>query len=494
MSAWNETPVQNCIPTTRGPNLSFLCIVNSVAQARSLIVQYASQLMYFNLSSLLPCCLSLKAHTSLSRSKAITIPTSVKSTSLLKFINNQPSIMSPATATRSHATATVEESPPPRQDPGGNPPNPTVRDSDGDDDAGRLGDTAEGEENKEDEQLVQVEEDPVQPTEDLYAIPEALKLQVRKVPYTPTNLGIGVSLSDDQKPHVVLCSAKGDCVRFNEIGNRYARKLIALTVADMRRLKDDFASKKSDKSDQPPEEVDSSDEEVEDDDGEEGVTTRSKAATKKGLINRVGEKESFYRIIKIETKALVEELGWGEEQLTVRQLKTMWYIMCGFNRATQFNGVLDDALLQFAKYRIGAKKDDRIDGDEVKAAAASFKPIYKKCIKKKPVGKGAWTTPLVFLLNEHMKLRNITPLSISDDYDIDTDLKVTQRANHSTTIWRGGTRFQVENRESVIDELRNFAKSVFNVDLGTIPKCRGAPEGDASERPKKRHRGSIWGP
>ena len=74
-----------------------------------------------------------------------------------------------------------------------------------------------------------------------------------------------------------------------------------------------------------------------------------------------------------------------------------------------------------------------------------------------------------------MKARNVTPLSFSENGDRDDQAKEA-RMEQSTTMWIKKKPLQIENRQKVIEEMRNFALVIMGKNLGPTPPDEGKPE------------------
>ena len=88
----------------------------------------------------------------------------------------------------------------------------------------------------------------------------------------------------------------------------------------------------------------------------------------------------------------------------------------------------------------------------------------------------------------------MTPLSFSEDGDRDEEADEA-RAKQSTTMWIKKKPLQIENRQKVIDEMRNFALVIMGKNLGPTPPDEGNPdeqeeeeeqdEGSPSKKPRR---------
>ena len=291
-----------------------------------------------------------------------------------------------------------------------------------------------------------------------YALPEEAKLINNHLPYIPNRLGLGVSLVDQVAPHQVLVNDAQDRVRFNEKKNLYAVKLIGLIMKQMRLTKNMATTpdKNKDKDD----------------------------ARK---INRVGERKSFDIVLKKEAESLATEAGYAPEELTNRRLNVIWKIMTGFNSEDPFNAELDKILGIYAKIRLGHTP---YFFDEVEAALKAVQLYYLEvCKDNKTQGQGAWCLPVLHLLNGHMILRGLNPITFHPNVDKDEELRVNLRAKHNTSIWitsdeddTGKVCCQVETRQDVIDKLVNFLIEILKTEgIAGVREDEGLPEATQTE-------------
>ena len=124
---------------------------------------------------------------------------------------------------------------------------------------------------------------PTGPDFEFYLLEPEYKTVFQDMPYGNGNSkGLGIQLADNFPMVNVLANSHGDCAKFNELGNRYGKKLYGLIMKEMRRLK------------------------------ENGAATNGKK------INRVGEVESFNTVLKQETVDLCQHGGFTVEKMTDR--------------------------------------------------------------------------------------------------------------------------------------------------------------------------------
>ena len=153
--------------------------------------------------------------------------------------------------------------------------------------------------------------------------------------------------------------------------------------------------------------------------------------------------------------------------------------MCGFNDGTieeenTFNGELHWIAVTYAKIRMGVIP---YPGDKLRAAMHAVQLYYlEKCTDNTVTGKGAWTLPVVHLLNGHLVHgHNATPIAFKPGQDDDENCEKNERKNNSREIHVNGNMIKVESRDSVIRELRGIIRDYDGGDPVEIPPDEGPP-------------------
>ena len=310
--------------------------------------------------------------------------------------------------------------------------------------------------------------DSMQPSAVAYGVKPHLTLSVRNLPYRKTGTGLGIALDDTPSVVRVYANASGDRARFSDPSNAYGLKIIAMIIANMRKVKAQ---------------------------GVQGENGQSNGSAKKGkkakVLNRVGERDSFELVMKKEAKRLATAMGFDPTEANQRQNTAMWTIMTGFNKDVHddadsaLNEHLNKLLLNYAQVRVGQKP---CPGDELQSAMYAMQVFYqeKESSMKHTLETGtfpSWTLPMVFMLNDHMKARNMTPIAFSENGEDDDLARNQLRSKHSKEIWvktsDGSTKaIKVETRRSVVNEFKEFATEVHGEDLPNIPACVGPPKMD----------------
>ena len=229
------------------------------------------------------------------------------------------------------------------------------------------------------------------PTDRDYAIDNAMALRLKTFPYVPSNNGMGINLAPVTTNHRVFVTPHNDCARFNGADNLYAKKILALTMDDMRQRKNNS----------PPN-------------------------------ARTGEKDSFYNVMLEEAEKLGEAGGFIKESVGKRRLKVMWRVMCAFNSDQPHNAELNEIALDYVKIRLG---EIQHVGNEFAAATYACQRYYLRHTPDNgSIGEGTWALPLVHLLNGHLKARGIEQITFKINEADDDGLRQARAAN-TKNIW-----------------------------------------------------------
>ena len=305
--------------------------------------------------------------------------------------------------------------------------------------------------------------------------------------YTAKDDGLGISVGSLEPRVPVLRDQHYNMTRFNEPNNKYALKILGRVYAEMR---------------------------------EEKRRKAARAAAGRGnpRDNRVSEKIPFHRVIRAEIEGLANALNLMAPQRNFnQQMKDLyWHTFKGFNSNTAVNQVLNRALYKFIMIRMGetpfgpmtyqnhngAQVNRNIDwdddchvylnGDEVHAAIAAWHQMYVETLPNNATQDystrgDTWVMPLVFLLNEHMRLRNITPLCMSN-VRTTNDRARTARLRHTRMIWVDEIARGVESRNNVRAEFEAFLRTYYNEDLPDVIEDDQPPRGEPDAPPIRRRR------
>ena len=305
----------------------------------------------------------------------------------------------------------------------------------------------------------------LQPDGTLFQAPAGWEVVYAERPYKSSAVGFGYRAPDFPETLEVLTTATGHRIACSQPNNLYVRKLLAKIMKAIHESKAPAND---------PEEASDSDD---DDD-----STEPKAKS-----NRTGELTPALAVIKEETEDLMATMALGEEKITDCRQKFMVKIIQGYNQPNGTSNDHLDAILQiYAEIHLGIRHHKVCEfGAAVKAVQEHFLTVIKD---NKCVGKGDWTMMVVVLLNEHMKLRGMTPIAFSTDPDLNETVGHQQRRANSTVLWRrfiveGRERkrkIAVENQPAVIQELIEFLA------VAPVPKAANAPgpcDGPPAERP-----------
>ena len=287
------------------------------------------------------------------------------------------------------------------------------------------------------------------------------RLRCQRRPYELRNVGMAIILArDPELPHQVFVNRQGDMVHINNERARYAKYLVAKMMTDMSRR---LAAR---------------------DDDDDNV--------------RIGERESFDTVIVAKNDRLTDALELHQEDMNQRRRNLTWSVLRGFNTAGTANPELDQILLIFARYQLGAL---HTEGDELVAAIRAVQQYYRDTTNDgTSPGDGWWSIPIILMLIDYMEDRNVTHISMGQSGVQDRLVRTNEHRHHSRDIWipapppepaAGGRRrrrsrlpgrnadrirIRVESCPHVIQELQDFAEDVFDVNNLTIPLDMGPPE------------------
>jgi len=317
-------------------------------------------------------------------------------------------------------------------------------------------------------------DEPVQPEDNLFDVQDGFELNRADMVFERSPYGLSVRLGDIGNVESIWVNDHGDRIFMCLPENPYAKKIAALMVQDMRERKIAFLQQAN-----------------QNDDDEDPDAA---AADARRQIARIGEFDSFRNVIHAEGIELCAEMGLTAPAYTDRRDTAMWRIMCGFNRHEIGNPQLDKVLLNYAKIRLGVTPRA---GDELLAAMTAVEIYYDTVIKDsrkrnrgRVVGENYWSVPIVFMLNEHMKNNNLTPLSISNELAGDRRA-ARQRRVHSRQVWIQGNPVHVETRDAVCDELRAYVQRVHNETIPANVDVDAGPPDGADRPPNRRQRRSL---
>jgi len=202
----------------------------------------------------------------------------------------------------------------------------------------------------------------------------------------------------------------------------------------------------------------------------------------------------FETVIHAEGRTLCNQLELTALTYTDRKDSAMWRIMCGFNTTKIGNKQLDRVLLNCTKIRLGITPRA---GEELMAAMTAVKIYYgavtpdaRKRNHGHVIGEDCWSIPIVFMLNEHMKNNNLTPLSISNEL-AGNRRAARQCRVHSRQVWIQGNPVHVETRDAVCDELRAYVQRVHNETIPANVDVDAGPPDGANQPPNRRQRRSL---
>ena len=305
-----------------------------------------------------------------------------------------------------------------------------------------------------------------QPDPDVFKTNERYRLSTTEMQYrTVSSNGLGIEIEKEYKSTLVLSNRFGDRARFNELENRYGRKILTKVMQKMREMTSHW-------------------EEDED-----------------NSLHPRAERDCFNAVMREEVHLLGQQMGHKHEPLTDRRLDVLYQIQCGFNKGGgHWNRELDDILLTYARIRLGIIL---VNGSELQAAVVAVQRYYLVNISGDTlVGHGTWTLPIVMMLNQHMRLRGLTPIAFSNIQEDDEAAKTNERDHHSRAIWVNGgltlhghtnkpTRIKVEARDIVINELLDYGEEVHRMRIGTAVEMQAEPidfDSDEEELARKRAR------
>ena len=286
----------------------------------------------------------------------------------------------------------------------------------------------------------------VGPPDSFYKIDDDIPgLEEKNLPYAANNQGLGVNLAPSIHGRVVLATSNFDTVTLNEPENLYAKKILAMVINKMRLKKNT------------------------------GVVRTPNS----NRINRVSERDHFDDVMAAQIYELADEQGHIVEPATHRRLGVIWNVMCGFNDGTieeenTFNGELHWIAVTYAKICMGVIP---YPGDELRAAMHAVQLCYlKKCTDNTVTGKGAWTLPVVHLLNGHLVHgHHATPIAFKPTYKADENCEKNEHENNSRVIYVDGNKIKVESCDSVIRELQGIICDYNGGDLVEILPDQGPP-------------------
>lgn len=287
-------------------------------------------------------------------------------------------------------------------------------------------------------------EDPVQPVPEWYSRGPGRGLTPMQLPYVSQPIGLGITLESHQVQEV-YANDRGDRCQLNETGNVYAKMMLGWIMDNLH-------------------------------EGRLAAANQNNRVA--GRNNRQSERTACDDAFRAEYDRLMDAqlIDNEDEPLTVRRLNLIWNVMTGFNSAGAVNPVLTNILKRFAKIRLGAT---RHNVDEFGAAVCAIQEYYLEVTSdNRNTGRGAWTFPIVHLLNGSLIHRGMTPISFSNDEAVERTVAAPQRLLHCREIWVGGEQGQVETRQAVIEELNNFSTANGGDDLLPIPADEGRPDDD----------------
>ena len=131
--------------------------------------------------------------------------------------------------------------------------------------------------------------------------------------------------------------------------------------------------------------------------------------------------------------------------------------MKGFTGDTPHCEPLREVCAKYAKYRLGLKNfltphDELTIVHEIIATWTI--QLCKAATKNK--GTGKWTLLYAHLISDHLRKFKVTPIAFSPIEDEDIELEEGARTTNSKDIWVSGTKYRVEAREHVREQLKAF--------------------------------------
>ena len=329
-----------------------------------------------------------------------------------------------------------------------------------------------------------------QPAAEASWVPVQMRATRRSVPYKVTSSGLGIFLTEGLAKHRVLARVNGNSFRFNKPNNLYGLKLTTLVMVDMQDQRDNFVAR----ANHAPNE-DGDDEDDNDNEEAQVVIRRNPGCN---VINRVSKQGAFDTIYKGQAKLLAALMGFEVKLPNQRQLKAVWKVWTGFNKADARNHELGKIALIFVKIRAGVIP---FYGDEFQAAVAAVKLYYVSVtpeyssppatLRKHELRilsnntMGSWMLPVILAFNDHLIEVGLPPILFSVDAR-DHQQAIADRAQHSRAIWRSGKEIKVESRPQVLQKYAAYANDEHNFDLPPVPPCKGPPAiGEGAPAPRR---------
>ena len=316
--------------------------------------------------------------------------------------------------------------------------------------------------------------EPVLPSDKVFEVDNSIKVHRKTMPYREDkDSPLGIQLAGEDKPTSVMSNKRGDRAKFITLKSQYAEKLLARIMDNMYKLQDDKVSQNKDEAvakgalsvaaeaankaavspsqataNDPPKES-SSDEHGSEQDGEEEFTddesveldgqvrdgTKANAKSNDPQTSkRSSERRAFVTVIEDKLKRLSKIMDpkrkKGEVKITKRQIDTIWHIMKGFNDKGEYNKVLNEVLIDYAKIRLGFFL---VPGDEMQAASSAVHLHYERRGKSfKNPSHGIWTLPVILMMNDQLTGYGLTPISFTDHTETTNPAQIAARKQNNT--------------------------------------------------------------